>query len=143
VNDQIYSGRSSGFVRFIYFPMFCCSLFWLFIGCNLLVLDINNMFWYCVLHSFRHLVNHIVFVLQFNFGLCLTSHLYLKNIFMPFKFVAAILMCSLCLLISSSSSTYHVTSPFLVLFILKTSNDLSIGSVLIFPSFTSYLSITV
>ena len=49
----------------------------------------------------------------------------------------------LCLLISSSSSTNIVTSLFLVPSALKTSNNLSIGSVLIYSSFTSYLLILV
>ena len=44
---------------------------------------------------------------------------------------------------SSFSSTNCVTSPFLVLFVLKISNDLSIGFILIFSSFTSCLSILV
>jgi len=43
----------------------------------------------------------------------------------------------ICLLISSSSSVNLVTSLFLALFVLKTLNDLSIGFILIYSSFTS------
>ena len=53
------------------------------------------------------------------------------------------LICSLCLLILTSSSVYCITSLFLVPSTLKTSNDLSIGSVFIFSSFTSCLLIIV
>ena len=59
------------------------------------------------------------------------------------KSVTTKLICSLCPLILTSSSIYHVTSSFLVLSTLKTSNDLAIGFVLILSSFTSYLSILV
>ena len=72
---------------------------------------------------------------QFTSRLCLTSQLYLKNIFMLFKSITAVSICFLCLFISTSSSAYHVTSPFLVLLALKTLNDWLIGSVLIFSLF--------
>ena len=49
----------------------------------------------------------------------------------------------MCLLISSSSSTNYITSLFLVLFIVKTLNDLNSGSILICSSFINYLSILV
>ena len=62
---------------------------------------------------------------------------------MPFKSMTAVIICSLYLLISTSSDVNHVISPLLVSFILKTLNDLSIGSVLIFFSFTSCLLILV
>ena len=62
---------------------------------------------------------------------------------MLFKSVTVILIFSICFLISSSSSTNLITFIFLVLSALKTSNDLSIGSVLIHSSFTSYLLISV
>ena len=61
----------------------------------------------------------------------------------PFKSMTVTSICSLCLLISTSGSANHVTSLFLVLSILKTLNDLSIGSILIFSSFTSCLLISV
>ena len=80
---------------------------------------------------------------QFTSGLCLTNQLYLRNMSMLFKSVTAISICSICLLIFSSSSTNLVTFPFLVLSVLKTSNDLSISSVLILSFFTSCLLIPV
>ena len=60
---------------------------------------------------------------------------------MPFKFITAALIISICLLISSSSSANHITSPLLVLSTLKTSNNLDSGSVLICSSFTNCLLI--
>ena len=62
---------------------------------------------------------------------------------MPFKFVTAMSIHSIYPLIFSSSGMNLVTSSFLVLFVLKILNDLSIGSVLILSSFTSCLSIPV
>ena len=52
-------------------------------------------------------------------------------------------ICSLYPLISTSSGTNHITSLFFIPSVLKTSNDLSIGSVLIFSSLTSCLLILV
>jgi len=139
----MYSGRSFGFVRSSIFLMSYCHLFWLSIGCNLLVLNVNNMFWYCILHSFVHSVNYIVPKFQFTSRLCLTNQSYPKNMTMLFKSVTVTSMCSLYSLISSSSGTNYITSPFLVLSVLKNSNDLFIGSVLILSFFTSCLSIPV
>jgi len=59
--------------------------------------------------------------------------------FILFKSIATILILSKYSLISSSSSTNLVASPFLVLSALKTLNDLSIGSIFIHSSFTCYL----
>ena len=80
---------------------------------------------------------------QFISKLYLTNQSYLKNMFMLFKSVTTMLIYSIYLLISSSSNMNLVTSPFLIMFVLKTLNDLSIGSVLILSSFTSCLSILV
>jgi len=88
-------------------------------------------------------VNFIVSLFQSTFGLCFTNQLYPKNMFMPFRSVTAVLIHSLCPLITTSNSANLVTSPFFVLSALKTSKDLSIGSVLIFPSLTNYSSILV
>jgi len=57
--------------------------------------------------------------------------------------MTAVLICSLCLLISTSISIYHVTSLFLVLSTLNTSNNLFMSFILIFSSFTTCLSIPV
>ena len=57
--------------------------------------------------------------------------------------ITTISICFLYLLILTSSSTNLVTSPFLVLSVLKTSNNLFIGSVLILYSFTSCLLIPI
>jgi len=62
---------------------------------------------------------------------------------MLFKFMTTVSIYFLYLLISTSSGINCVTSLFLVLFILKTSNDLFISSVLIFSFFTSYLLILI
>ena len=60
-----------------------------------------------------------------------------------FKSVTATSICFLCLLISTFNSTNYVTSPFFVLSALKTSNDLSIISILILSSLTNYLTILI
>jgi len=57
--------------------------------------------------------------------------------------MTAMSIYSLHLLISTSSSTNPVTFLFLVLSVLKTLNNLSMGSVVILSSFTSCLSISV
>ena len=62
---------------------------------------------------------------------------------MLFKSMTATLICFLYPLISTFSDVNHVTSPFFVPSALKTSNNLSIGSILIFSSLTSCLSILV
>ena len=80
---------------------------------------------------------------QFTSGLCLTNQLYPRNMSVPFKSVTATSICSLCLLILTSSSAYHVISLFLVPSALNTSNDLSISLVLIFSFFTSCLLIPI
>jgi len=128
----MYSRRSFRFVEFSSFLISCYPLFWLSVSYNLLVLDVNDIFWCCVLYFFGHFVNCIVSVFQFTSRLYLNNQLYFKNMSIPFKFITAILICSLYLLISTSSGVNHVTSPFLVLFTLKTLNDLFIGSALIF-----------
>lgn len=50
---------------------------------------------------------------------------------------------SMCPLVSSFSSGNYITSPFLVPSALKTLNNLSVGFILIFSSFTNYLSIPI
>ena len=80
---------------------------------------------------------------QFTSRLCLTNQLYPRNMSMLFKSVTAALICSMCLLISSSSSANYITSPFLVLSVLKILNNLSISFILIIYSFTSCLLILV
>ena len=87
----------------------------------------------------QHFVNYIVSVFQFTSGLCLANQLYSKNMFILFKSITTILILSMYSLISSSSSTNLVASPFLVLSALKTLNNLSIGSIFIHSSFTCYL----
>ena len=78
-----------------------------------------------------------------NFCVMLTNQSYPKNMFVPFKSVTIMSIFSVCPLISSSSSTNLVTSPFLVLSALKILNNQSISSVLICFFFTSCLSILV
>ena len=121
------------------FPISCCLLSWSFVGCTLLFFNVKSISWCYVLHVFGHLVNHIISVSQFTSGLCLTNQSYPKNMFIPFKSMTAVSICSLCLLISTSSNVNYVTFPFFVPSILKTSNNLFIGSILIFSSLTSYL----
>ena len=57
--------------------------------------------------------------------------------------MTAVPICSLYSLISTSSGANHITSLFFIPSALKTSNDLSIGSVLIFSSLTSCLLILI
>jgi len=57
-----------------------------------------------------------------------------------FKFITTVSIFFIYLLISSFSGTYLITSPFLVLFALKTLNDLFIN---FFSCFTHCLSISV
>ena len=101
------------------------------------------MSWCFVLHVLGHLMNCIVPLFQSISELCFTNQSYPKNMSVPFKSMTAALICSLCLLISTSSGTNRITSPFFVSSTLKTSNYLSIGSVVIFSSLTSCLSIPV
>jgi len=111
LNRWVKGWISSG--RLGSFPISCCSLSWLSVSCIFLFL--NDIFWCYILQFFGHLVNYIISIFQS------TSKLYL--------------------LILTSTSAYHVTSPFLST--LKTLNDLAIGSILILSSFTSYFSILV
>ena len=141
MNSQIYSGRSSGFIRFSFFFISYCPLSWLSVGCILLFL--NSIFWCCILQFLGHPVNYITHIFQFTSKLCFTSQLYPRVMFVLFKSVTTTSICSLCLLILISSSAYYVTCPFLVPSVLKTSNNLSMGSVLILSSFTSCLVILV
>ena len=62
---------------------------------------------------------------------------------MLFRSITAVLIFSIYLLISSSSDANQVTFLFLVLFALKTSNNLGIGFILIYSSFTSCLLISI
>ena len=62
---------------------------------------------------------------------------------MLFRSITATLICSLCPLIYISSSVDLITSLFLVLFTLNTSNEISAGFFLILSSLTNCLSILV
>ena len=137
----MYFGRSSRFVGSSSLPISYCSLSCVSVACIFCVL--NDISQYCILHVFRHLVNHIVPEFQFISKLYLTNQSYPKNMSILFKSVIIVSIFSLFLLISTSSSVYHVTSLFLVLFVLKTLNNLFIGSVFIFSSFASCLLIPV
>jgi len=139
----MYFSKSSGFIRFSFLPIACCSLSMSSVSCNLYVLDINVMSYYCVLYYFGHLINYIVLVFQFTSRLYLTNQLFPKNMFMPFKSMTTVSILFICLLISSSSGTNLVTSLLLVPFVLKTLNDLFISSVFICSFFTSCLLILV
>ena len=137
----MYSRRSSRFVRSGFLLISCCPLSWFSVDCILYIL--NNIFWCYVLYIFGHLVNHIIPELQFTFILYLTSQSYSKNMLIPFKSITAVSICSLCPLSSILSGINLITSPFLVLSALKTSNDMSIDFILICSSLTSYLLIWV
>ena len=97
--------------------------------------------WCCDLYIFEHLVNYIVSVFQVTSELCLTNQSYSKNMSVLFKSMTATLICFLHLLISTFNSTNYISSSFFVLSALKTSNDLSIISILILSSLTNYLII--
>ena len=101
------------------------------------------MSWYCILHVFEYLINYIVPIFQFTSRLCLTNQSYSRNMFMLFKLVTATLICSLCLLISTSSGTNHITFLFLVLSALKTSNTMSTSFILIHSSLSNCLLISI
>ena len=81
-------------------------------------------------------------IFQFTSRLCLTNQLCPRNMFMLFKSVTAMSIYSLCLLISTSSSANHVTFPFLVPSVLKTSNNMSASFVLIHSFLTNCLLIS-
>ena len=110
-------------------------------ACILLVL--NSMFWCFILQDLEHLVNHIVPFFQLTSGLCLINQSCPRNMSILFRSITAASSCSLCALILISRGAILVTSPFFVLFALKTSNEKFIGFVCIFLSFTSYSSILV
>ena len=101
------------------------------------------MSWWFVLYVFEHLINHIISLLQSISGLCFTNQSYPKNMSMPFKSMTTTSICSLCPLIFTSNGANWVTSLFFVLSVLKTSNDPSMDSVLIFSFLTSCLLIPV
>ena len=135
VKNWIYSGRLGSF------PISCCSLSWLSVSC--IFLSLNNISWCYILQLFEYHVNYIIPIFQSTSKLYSTNQLYPKNMSMLSKFMTTKLICSLCPLILTSSSTYHVTSSFLVPSILKTLNDLAIGFVLILSSFTNYFLVPV
>ena len=135
VKGWIYSGRLG------FFPISCCSLFWLSV--SYIFLFLNDISWCYILQFFGHLVNYIISIFQFTSKLYSTNQLYFRNMSILFKFMTTRSIYSLYLLILTSTGVYHVTSPFLVLSILKTLNDLAIGPVLILSSFTSYFSVPV
>ena len=135
------SERSSRFVGSGYFSISCCPLSLSSIVYVLQFLDVNDMSQCFVLHVFEYLVNFIILLFQFISRLCFTSQLYSRNISMLFKFITTTSICFLYLSISTSSSANRITSLFFVLSVLKTLNDLSNSSVLIFSSLTRCLSI--
>ena len=137
----MYSERFSGFVRSGSLPISCYSLSCMSIACVLCTL--NDISWYCVLHVFEYFLTYIVSKFQFTSELCLTSQSYSKNMSVLFMFITTTSIFYLCLLISISSDTNHLTFPFLVLFILKTSNIISAGFILIFLLLTSCLLIPI
>ena len=91
----------------------------------------------------RYLVNFIILFFQLTSRLCLTSQLWPKNIFTPFKSVTAASSCSLCLSISISRGTTLVTSLFFILSVLKTLNKKFISLVCIYFSLTNCLLIPI
>ena len=91
----------------------------------------------------RYLVNLIVLFFQLTSGLCLTSQLYPKNMSVLFESVTVVSNCFLWPLILISRGATLVTSPFFVLFALKTSNEKLIGFVYILLFLTNCLSISV
>jgi len=139
----MYFIKSSRFVGSSSLPISCFLLSVSSISCSLYILNVNEMSWCYILYSLGYLANCIVLIFQFTSGLYLTNQLYSKNISVSFKSITAMLIFSVCLLISHSSGTNLVTSSFLVLSALKTSNYLFISSIFICSSFTSCLSISV
>ena len=137
----MYSGRSSVFVGSGFLLISCCPLSCVSVAYSLLVSNLIS--WCFVLHVFEHLVNCIILLSQFTSVLCLTNQSCPKNIFMPFKYITAISICSLCPLILTSSGANLETSLFLEPSILKTSNNISAGLVLICSFFTSCLLIPI
>jgi len=135
----MYSERFSRFVRSGSLPISCYSLSCMSIACVLCIL--NDISWYCVVHILGYFVNYIVPKFQFTSELCLTSQSYSKNMSVLFKSITTTSICSLYLLISISSGTNHLAFPFLVLSILKTSNIISVGFILMFLFLTSFLLI--
>ena len=139
----MYSSKSSRFVGSSSLPISCFILSVSSISYSLYVHNVNEISWCYILYSLGYLVNYIVFIFQFTPRLCLTNQLYSKNISVLFKSITAISILSVCLLISHSSSINLVTSSFLVLSVLKTSNDLFNSFIFICSFFTSCLSISV
>ena len=119
----MYFSKSFEFVRFSFLPISCCSLFVSSVSCNLHIIDVNKISWYCILHSVKYLVNHIVSVFQFTSRLYLTNQLYPKIMSVPFKSMTAMSILSIYPFISSSNSANLVISLFLVSFALKTLNN--------------------
>jgi len=85
MKGQIYSGRFSEFVRSNSLPISCCLLSYISVTYTLHIL--NDISWCYILYIFGYLINYIVPKFQFTSGLCLTSQLYPKNIFILFKSV--------------------------------------------------------
>ena len=137
----MYSRRSSGFVGSSFLPISCCPLSYLSIACALLVLNIIS--WCFVLYVFGHFINHIVLLSQFTSRLYLTNQLCPRNMSILFKSIIAVSICFLCLLISTLSGANLIISLFLVLFVLKTSNDIFASLVLVYFSLTNYLLISI
>ena len=140
----MYSSRSSKFIGSSFFFISWYFLSISFIGIILLALNLNKMFWYCILYFFGHFVNHIISLFQLASNrLCLTNQLYSKNMSMQFKFITTTSIFSIYLLVSSSNSANWVTLWFLllVLAVLKVLNSLGSGVILIYSFFTSCLSI--
>jgi len=127
MKDQIYSGKSSGFVLSSFFPISLLSYVIVSIACVFLVL--NHTSWCFIVQLPGHLVNFIVPFFQLTSGLCLTSQSCTRNISVPFKSITATSSYSLYLFILTSRGATLVTSPFFVLSALNTSNEKFIGLV--------------
>ena len=141
MKGQMYSGKSSGFVRSSFFPISILSLSCISVAYVLLAL--NSISWCFILDDPRHLVNSILPSSQFTSRLCLTSQSCPKNISVPFKSVTIAFKVSLCLLIFISSGAILITFPFLVPSVLNILNEKLTGFVLIFLFLISYSSIPV
>ena len=140
----MYSGKSSGFILFCFFPISPLSCFLLsVVSITLVLLDLNHMSLCFIVQFPRHLVNLMVLFFQLTSGLCLISQLCPKNMSIPSKSVTVASSFSLCLLISISRGAILVTSLFFVPLALNTSKEKFIGFVWILLSLTSCSSIPV
>ena len=137
----MYSGKSFGFVLsdFLLISPLSCSI----VSVAFVLLVLNVMSLYFIVHCPGHLVNLMVPFFQLTSELCLTSQSWPKNMSVLSKSVTAASSCFLWLLISISRGATLVTSPFLVPSALKTLNEKFISFVGILLSLTNYSSIPV